>query len=884
MSENIMLDLERASSGVIENQFRTGYKVQISWTLNSQNVANNTSNVTVKAQLVSTGGYYTISSSATKNGNLTINGTTYSFTFNAGLSANQTKTVFTKTVDIPHNSDGTKTFAMSTTLGINVTLSGTYWGNVSANGNGTLNSIPRTSSISLSASSVNFGSAITVNISRASTAFTHRVHYVFGGRTVTFSTNATTSASYTIPLDHMNEIPYATSGTASIYVDTYNGSTFIGTAGKSFTINVPSNIKPSISSLGASLVANGLSTNFGYVKGKSNCKLTINGASGTYGSSITSYSISGGGFSTSSSSFTTGILNNSGSITFTAYVTDSRGRRSDNKTVTINVNDYAPPVLHYPVVFRCDSSGNMNNDGTYIKTSFEYTNSEIVNGMVTNKVEFKPTSSSTWTNAGSVTSQRGLVFGSNGISTSSSYDVRITLSDTISTISQIFNVPTAFVTIDVKKGGKGVAFGKVSETDNLVDVGMNTRIRNNVQIDGNLTVSKGNQNPETGRTSNRGQLYTYNTVSTNTGQPTNYTSVIGFGRGTAGTVEICGEWTSGRGLWVRALRDTTDNWFPWTRIYTESYKPTPSAIGALPTSGGTLSGAITVSGESRFHNGTYSDPLEGTSCAIKATGRIASTSSIHTKDWFYSYGSTGWYNGTHGGGWYMTDGTWLRSYNNKAIYTAGTIRTDGAVECNNINNANSGSNLDMNTSGKSFSIQTGSASGVWLEFRPYYSGSKGTEPTFKNGTGNGWGFVGGSDMPFYRVYGTGGSVSNRAKKYDITKADNEEQYENIRNINIYNYRTLSDKLDEETGEVLETHKRSDLMLGCMVDELPTETVFYDNEDGVGKAVDMYSYTTMILGATKHLQTKVETLEKENEELKNRLDKMEELLNGIINEG
>ena len=69
-----------------------------------------------------------------------------------------------------------------------------------------------------------------------------------------------------------------------------------------------------------------------------------------------------------------------------------------------------------------------------------------------------------------------------------------------------------------------------------------------------------------------------------------------------------------------------------------------------------------------------------------------------------------------------------------------------------------------------------------------------------------------------------------------------------------------------------------------MDELPTEVTFYDNEGGDGKAVDMYSYTTMVAGATKHLINKVETLEKENEELRNRLDKLEELLNGIINKG
>lgn len=70
----------------------------------------------------------------------------------------------------------------------------------------------------------------------------------------------------------------------------------------------------------------------------------------------------------------------------------------------------------------------------------------------------------------------------------------------------------------------------------------------------------------------------------------------------------------------------------WRRLYSTAYKPTPSDIGAaasnhthsyLPLSGGTMTGAITVSGESRFHNGTYTDPWNGTSCAIKASGHVA---------------------------------------------------------------------------------------------------------------------------------------------------------------------------------------------------------------------------------------------------------------------
>ena len=70
----------------------------------------------------------------------------------------------------------------------------------------------------------------------------------------------------------------------------------------------------------------------------------------------------------------------------------------------------------------------------------------------------------------------------------------------------------------------------------------------------NYINSRGNLNPQTGRTQNLGNVYSYNTVSgTSNGAPTTYTSVIGFGRSTGGTVEIAGGWTAGMGLGYRAL-------------------------------------------------------------------------------------------------------------------------------------------------------------------------------------------------------------------------------------------------------------------------------------------------------------------------------------------
>lgn len=953
----------RATSGTIKNDFRTGYRVQISWNVNSQNVANNTSNVTVKAQLVSTSSGYYISSSATKNGSLTINGTTYSFTFGASLSGSQTKTVFTKTVDVPHNSDGSKTLSMSTTLGINVTLSGNYWGNVTASGSGVLNAIPRTSSMSLSASSVAVGSAITVNISRASSAFTHKVYYSFGNKSATISTNATTSASYTIPTDHATVIPNLTSGTATISVDTYNGSTYIGSTSKTFTVTVPTSIKPSLSSVTATLVESGASSSFGYVKGKSKVKLTINGATGSQGSTITSYNISGDGFSSSASSFTTVLLNTSGSITFTAYVTDSRGRRSDSKTVTINVNDYEPPKLLYPTVIRCNSSGGADNEGTYIKASFEYSNSAIVNGKVTNKVEFKATSSSTWTNAGSVTTERGLVFGSNGISTTSSYEVRITLSDTISTVTQIFTIPTSFVTMDFKKGGRGIAIGKASETDNLFDVGIDTTVRG--QINANAFNFNGFKNWDSGNFNDTGGgasivndngNYKALMILGNRSDGGNRKVLIYDDATVHGSLNVNGTTTT-NAITCRGFIQLPSNGDSWLSGATNgnirgsqqssgSYHP----IISQTTSSGHKVSLGGLGDDFGFHVYDKNRTENGVDkyWRISLGGKDIYTNMRFTvnDDWLYTTGNTGWYNSTYGGGWYMKDSSWVRSYNDKNIYTANTLRC-GTTETRYIKGTQGGGNGNLDLlvyDGYSIYISPSASSGVSLYINRNWSGSSGSEPSFYNNKGNGWGYIGNSGQAFYRVYGSGGSVSDRTKKYEITKADIETQYENIKDLNIYNYRTISTltttveqlaedyfknnfldtegkyitnsvvidekeyiELDENLSqeeikelrikEIIEKNpnfgecKREDLSLGCMVDEMPLETTFYDNEGGDGKSVDMYSYTTMIVGATKHLINKVENLEKENdikdrkiEELESRLEKMEELLNGIINKG
>lgn len=81
--------------------------------------------------------------------------------------------------------------------------------------------------------------------------------------------------------------------------------------------------------------------------------------------------------------------------------------------------------------------------------------------------------------------------------------------------------------------------------------------------------SLGNQNCQTGRTQAYGDVYSYNTHNGNTGSPTTHSSVIGFGRGIAGTVEIAGGWCNTHLYW-RSLRDCCEDWFPWRTVLDSS--------------------------------------------------------------------------------------------------------------------------------------------------------------------------------------------------------------------------------------------------------------------------------------------------------------------------
>lgn len=478
-----------ASSGTIQQAIRTGYRLQIAWSVGSQSVADNTSIVTAKVQLVSTGSSYTINSTASKSGSLTINGTKYTFSFTAALSGNQTKTIYTKTVTIPHASDGTKTCAFSTTCGINVTLGGTYYGNVTASGSGTFDTIARASTISSVTGSVSVtgSNAVTVEISRKSISFTHTVVFSLGSYSKT-TTGVGTSTSYAIPQSWLNAIPNATSGTAKVTVTTYSGSTKIGASvSKTFTVTVPASVVPTISSATLTEAVSGLSAKFGgYVQNKSKIAVKIT-AAGTLSSTIKAYKTTIQGANFTAASFTSGILTKSGTSTVTITVTDSRGRTAST-TRSITVAAYAAPKITGFQGFRCLDDGTENYDGTYLNAKVNFSISSV--GSKNDKsytIEYRQKNTETWTalTSGSVYALSTNIISASGMmGIDSSYDVRMTVKDYFATVQSVIEIPTAFTLLDFNSSGRGLAFGKVSEIASGMEIDLDMSIYRNIYMGG----------------------------------------------------------------------------------------------------------------------------------------------------------------------------------------------------------------------------------------------------------------------------------------------------------------------------------------------------------------------------------------------------------------
>ena len=590
------------------------YILTCEWT-STPNTSANTSSITAKVYLNGNG--YTTSSSYWS---CIINGTTVTSNKNASIGG---KTLLgTRTWTVNHNDDGTASVGISFSYSNGLSSSGTY---TTKTGSGSatvrLDTIARGSSISLSRSSATIGSdSITVNITRNSSAYKHKVKLILGDTTYLLAENVDTSYTFTPSMSYCNKITTATSGTATVKVETLTGTngSWIADTTKTLTLNVPSNVVPSV---GISVVANN-QTNGVSVAGKTTFTVKPVNADGSYGSTITSYSITGGNLNSVSPNGAITNTLNAGDYTFVVKVIDSRGRTAEASKVE-TVHAYSSPTISARA-FRCNKDGTESSSGVYIAVNFSWEITNLANNNSNAKqyfIQYKTSSASSyttsvdWTDLSSYSGSMTKVL-SQTFLTTSSYNIQLKVKDSFGTTTSTLSVSTISALLNIEKSGVGV--GKIHENGALdvggaiygTDILKLTAKGKSIQLGADSTdvyihnTSSGKylQLKDTGIISYTGDwLLAYGTA------------LYGNTSGNTENRRIARISSSG---WVDLGDTITDTaicsagaptWWDGSngyKIYTEGNKPTPAAIGALGNSGSqtmnVAQGKFTITG-----NGGY---------------------------------------------------------------------------------------------------------------------------------------------------------------------------------------------------------------------------------------------------------------------------------------
>ena len=458
-------------------------RVQIVWSSVAGDSVSNKSSVTATVQVKRSNAYET---TGTFSGTVTINGSSKSISKKFSPLSNSWKTIDSYTIDVPHESDGTKICTISTSFkNTGTSMAGTY----TASANVTLDTILRESTPTVSASSVEMGNSVTIYTNRKSNSFTHNIRYSFGSLSnqtsgLTYYNNVNTDTPFIPPISLAQQIPSATSGSATISCETFSGGTSIGIKTVGITLTVPSSVKPTIS-IGTITEANATmaSLNWGvFVQNKSQLSIPIT-ASGSQGSWITGTTTSVAGSSYSGTSITTGIINASGSVGISSTTTDSRSRTASTSSSATFVA-YSNPQITTATAVRCLSDGTEDDEGTYLKYSFVGSISPVSNHnghLFRIGYRQKGIGNYTYTNVDTANysiNKSNIVLNLN-LDTSKSYDIRFEANDTFTSTPIERTIDTGFDLMNFNPSGKAMAIGKVSEAganEEKLEIGIDTEI------------------------------------------------------------------------------------------------------------------------------------------------------------------------------------------------------------------------------------------------------------------------------------------------------------------------------------------------------------------------------------------------------------------------
>lgn len=346
----------------------------------------------------------------------------------------------------------------------------------------------------LSKSAIRLGETVTIYTNRKSTKYTHTITYTLGGETETIATGVAASYDWTPPTSLAEKVP-AAGAACTITVTTLYKKTEKGSNTARVTLRPPEGAAPTVTDgwISAARDNGGIPGINAWVVGYSRVKITFdpNKVSGNFGAEITEFSIQYDAETiraVDNTAATKALVGTAATILCTAR--DDRGNTT-TEAVTVEALSYAPPTITDASVYRCDDALLAADDGKHI-AALATAGCTGLDGenTVTLTAAYKALDAADYGAETPLQSgAAGMVTGSADVDTMQSYMVRLTATDKLGN-SAVYTrtVPTKAVTFHLKSGGKGAAFGKYAETEDLLDCQWKARFAKSVEIAEGLTI------------------------------------------------------------------------------------------------------------------------------------------------------------------------------------------------------------------------------------------------------------------------------------------------------------------------------------------------------------------------------------------------------------
>lgn len=316
-----------------------------------------------------------------------------------------------------------------------------------------------------------------------------------------------------------NAMPKVTKATFLFTITSYVDNANMGSTSTTATGTLPTSMKPTLTRINLTESVSGIASKFGgYVKNKSKLNYSYTSTNAT-GATTSSYNLTIDGGIYTDSSGVTNVIKTSGDVSYSAYVIDSRGRKSDVLKGTISVLDYTAPKITTFKVIRCDSQGNESNEGLYAKyivnTSISPVNNKNNKSFV---IDYKLQENDTWTTWKTYTSSYTLNETSAVLKiTDSAYHFRVTATDYFDNPNKIYSLSSTFVLFELTEDIDGISWGATgAESDTFNIAFSKTNLSKATYIGGQNEAAEKNiyfKNPDDSQYAHNSKVYGGNATS-----------------------------------------------------------------------------------------------------------------------------------------------------------------------------------------------------------------------------------------------------------------------------------------------------------------------------------------------------------------------------------